>query len=157
MGAGFFTSSFDAPKYDFRHAFHKYCREHRVSQQRSRDSAQQAFFAYVSQERGRFFDSQKELYLDVLLRDHHGKDRGCLDFVQEGLIAKLHIINEHSERSTLKRERSRKNAKLATARHFLEDHYKVPLRAIRIDGTYNGKIWTATAVQVSPGDLSRKL
>jgi hypothetical protein len=145
----------DAPNY--RNLFHRYCREHRQSQELSRDPLQNAFFAYISKERGRFFDSNKELYLDVLLRDQHGADRGSVDFVQEGLIAKLHFINPASERTTRKRERSRKNAKLTAARHFLEFNYKLPIRAVRIDGTYDGKIWTATTVHVSPGDLSRKV
>lgn len=156
MGAGFFTSSNDE-KRNYSSEFNKYCREHRVSQQRSRDHVQQAFFSYVSQERSRFFDSAKELYLDVLLRDTHGGDCGSIDFAQEGLIAKLHVVNENSERHTWKRERSRKNAKLASARHFLENHYKLPFKAVRIDGTYANGVWTATAVTVSPGDLSRKL
>lgn len=134
---------------NYRSLFHRYCREHRVSQQGSRDPLQNAFFAYVSQERSRFFDSNKELYLDVLLRDYHAQDHGCVEFVQEGLIAKLHAVNPAAEKTTRKRERKRKNAKLLFAKEYLEFRYKTPLRVVRIDGTYNGTVWTATAVDVA--------
>lgn len=141
---------------NYRTLFHRYCREYRKSQETSRDQFQNEFFAYVSQQRSAFFDSTRELYLDVLLQDERSQDHGCVEFVQEGLITKLHVLNPAAEKKTRKRERSRKNAKLLAAKSFLEFHYKIPLRAIRIDGTYNGTVWTATVVDVAAQD-HRKL
>jgi hypothetical protein len=152
---GVFTSS---DSYPHRSAFNTYCRGHQHNQQGVRGACQQSFFEYVKKGRSLFFDPNKELYLDVVLRDCQGQDRGRVDFVQEGLVAKLHVLNPAAEAATRKRERARKNAKLIVAKEFFEWQYKIPMRAIRIDGTpMPAGVWLVETIDIASSRREHKL